>query len=221
MQCLNTNSRRLAIVAWLKDNAPEEFYKSLKVQKFLFFYESFSKIIDSEYSFEYLKGYKNGPVFSEVYGDYTYRNDELVSTIESMDGDSIISKINLDIAKKARFLVQILSEEELSELTHSYNVWSSKEEKINNGVKQVDLFEQDFDENDDFLTESLLTMYSEEFIDENTILNIENTKFVLSNQDYSVLTEIQKSILQNLADNENLENPVYVTIDEEGVLLID
>lgn len=213
---LNTSDRRLSITKWLKDNNPEVFYESLELQKYLFFYELFSKVEGKEYSLDYLRGYENGPVFGEVYGDYTYRKDELEPTLDKIETENV----NCTLAKKASFLVQILSKKELSEITHALNIWKAKENQITAGVKHVSLNEIDFDERDKNIIEDLKKLYSEEMIDSVNVIKIKDKSFLLDNSDLNHLTSQQKDVLEILAE-EDLDNPVYISIGEEGELLVD
>ncbi len=41
------------------------------IWKFLLFYEAFAKTFGEQPDFSHLRGYKKGPVFSNVWGDYT------------------------------------------------------------------------------------------------------------------------------------------------------
>lgn len=71
-----SNNRKQYLSGWLKNNYYSAYETPIKLQKFLFFYESFSKVRDQIVDFSYLKGYKKGPVFSQVWGDYTKERDE-------------------------------------------------------------------------------------------------------------------------------------------------
>ncbi|WP_041556195.1 hypothetical protein [Carnobacterium sp. 17-4] len=213
---LNTSKRRLSISKWLKDNNPSEFYEPLKLQKYLFFYELFSKVEGKSYSLDYLKGYENGPVFSEVYGDYTYRIDEFEPNVD-VNGNLEIEK---DIAQKASFLAQILTKKELSNLTHEMNIWKAKEKDIEKGIKNVPLDEEDFNDNDEYITKNLKDLYSNEFINSVNVINIADKSFVVSKEDFYKLNSIQKDTLE-LLSNEELDNPVYISIGDEGELLVD
>ena len=66
---LFSSDRKLSLSGWLQENNTLSYFSPLRLQKFLFFYEAFSKA-DGDYSdFSHLKGYKRGPVFSQVWGD--------------------------------------------------------------------------------------------------------------------------------------------------------
>ncbi|AEB29600.1 hypothetical protein CAR_c09070 [Carnobacterium sp. 17-4] len=188
----------------------------MKLQKYLFFYELFSKVEGKSYSLDYLKGYENGPVFSEVYGDYTYRIDEFEPNVD-VNGNLEIEK---DIAQKASFLAQILTKKELSNLTHEMNIWKAKEKDIEKGIKNVPLDEEDFNDNDEYITKNLKDLYSNEFINSVNVINIADKSFVVSKEDFYKLNSIQKDTLE-LLSNEELDNPVYISIGDEGELLVD
>lgn len=213
---INTSKRRLSIIHWLEKENPQEFNISLKLQKYLFFYEAFSKVLHKDGSFDRLKGYENGPVFSEVYGDYTYRKDEFINAVKESD----TKNVEIEIAKKAGFLVKIMVEEELSEITHNLSVWNDKCDQILSGQKQVQLSEDITNSDEEFLLE-LINIYDEEEIDNSEVLSVGNKNFVLSKKDFTTITDIHKETLEKLAQVDELVNPVFINIGEAGELLVD
>lgn len=68
---INSNPRKLRLSGWLKENGSSEYNSPLKLQKFLFFYEMFSKIEGDEADFSSLKGYKKD-LFSVMSGEITH-----------------------------------------------------------------------------------------------------------------------------------------------------
>jgi hypothetical protein len=217
---LISSKRKRAISGWLRKHYPQGFWSSLKLQKFLFFYEALSKIEGDTAEFRSLKGYVNGPVFGDVYGDYTYRMDEFLIDVETTYEENI-EIVNEDRAKFAAFLVKILNEDELSDLTHELNIWNTKKHIIENGGKHVPLLEEDLNQEDVNLLISLREMYPTEYIDSVEVIEVSGKSFVINKEDYSKLTEEQKSTFYLLASQDNLDNPVYVSLSEDGVLLID
>lgn len=186
----------------------------------MLFYEAFIKINEGTADFTHLKGYKRGPVFSNVWGDYTYERlafDDAVEKEYYSPREHIVEKY----AKKSHFLVSILSENELSALTHRLNLWKSKESKIMQGERQVELQESDFSDDDAKLIGLLDKMYPLSLIDNSHVIEIDNHYFIFSKQDASRLSEQHFDILSELSDSEPLANPVYVELDEEGRLIID
>lgn len=212
-----TNERRKELIAWLIKNGPKEYYSALKTQKFLFFFESFSKVNDQDYDFSKLKAYKNGPVFSEVYGDYKYNFEELTEESSKMS----TAKVDITTAKKAHFITQIMNNDELSILTHQFDMWKTHEKKIEEGVLHIEMLEKDFTYSDCELAKELFELYDISVVEGSEILVVGDKHFLLNKDDFSNLTEIQKSTLEMIALEENLTNPVYVEIGDEGDLIID
>lgn len=216
---INSDERKLELSGWLMENDPESYNDPLKLQKFLFLYESFSKAHGKPADFDYLRGYKNGPVFSTVYGDYTKERNEFdrQARVRYLATRSVD---NCD-AMRSDFVVRILSDDDLSDLTHQMNIWSAKEPWILAGHKQVSLEESDFNQADVSLMRLLETMYPDELIADSYVMRIRDNYFVLSKEDYKHLTDEHRQALSTIARREELHNPVYVEIDEEGSLLID
>lgn len=180
--------------------------------------KGFNNINNSEFS--YLKGYKNGPVFSNVYGDYTKERktfDKEVENVYVANRDMVDNEIE----NKAKFLVRVLTEKELSTLSHKMNIWNSKEKQISNGESQVILNESDLNENDFKIVEDIDKMFLIEFIQNHDIVSVGKNHFAFANNDISKITENQIDTLYELSTKEELENPVYVKINERGIMEID
>ena len=179
-----SNNRKLCLSGWLKHNNVKEYDTPLKLQKFLLLYEAFSKVAGEEVDFSHLKGYKKGPVFSHVWGDYT----------------------------KERIAFDHAAEE----------CYEYKKESIDElRARKCAFIENDFNEEDFKLMSLLDQMYPIEMIDKSCIITLDNHYFVFSMEDKQKLTEEHMDILSVLAENEQLYNPIYVEIDEEGRLIID
>jgi len=217
---VNSNERKLKLSSWLKSNQRSEFSSNLKLQKFLFFYEVFSKMDgENDYDFNYLRAYPNGPVFSNVYGDYNYQSMAFWDNLNRISSCTI-EDINETRAKLSGFLVRILNENELSELTHEFDAWKKHESAIQRGEKNITIIEEDFTDHDFHLLEMLRNMYPIEFIENTEVISILDKNFLLSKSDFTNLTEEQRTAFLTLAD-EDLHNPVYVDITEQGVMLVD
>lgn len=215
---LNSSKRKLELSKWLSNNQYREFSRHLKLQKFIFFYESFTKLESEIADFSYLRAYLNGPVYSDVYGDYNYRNDIFVSTLSSLSEQT---SINEKRAKLAGFIVKILNEEELSDLTHEFDAWKAKKGQMSQGHKNIPMSESDFSADDLELLRTLQEMYPLELINEVDVISIGSKNFLISKEDKARLTDEQENIFINLADNDDLHNPVFVSLSDDGVLLID
>lgn len=215
-----SNERKLCLSGWLKKHHEPEYNTPLKLQKFLLLYEAFSKVSGETPDFSHLRGYKKGPVFSNVWGDYTKERAEFnFSASQAYEKEE--NNINTVRAKKCAFVVCTMTEVELSELTHQMNLWKSKEKRIISGEYQVDLYESDFNSDDEKMIKLLDSMYSETIIDNSAIVNLDKNYFVFHKNEIPKLTEEHFDILLTLTEQDNLHNPVYVDIDEEGRLLID
>lgn len=215
-----SNERKLCLSGWLRKNSKVEYDTPLKLQKFLLLYEAFSKASGETPDFSHLRGYKRGPVFSNVWGDYTKEREAF-----NCAADESYASRHFDInevrARKCAFIVRILTENELSTLTHSMNLWKSKESRIMSGEYQVNLEEKDFNEQDKQIIRLLDQMYPIELIDDSEVIHIDNCSFVFKKNDIPRLTEEHFDILGALSENEQLTNPVYVEIEEGGRLVID
>jgi len=215
-----SNDRKLCLSGWLKKNSEISYNTPLKLQKFLLLYEAFAKTSGEKPDFSHLRGYKKGPVFSNVWGDYTKERAAFnKAAIEAYESKK--ASINTDRAKKCAFVVNTMTETELSDLTHKMNLWKSKEPRIMRGEYNVDLYEKDFNEEDEQMMRMLDEMYPVDMIDNSVIINLDRTYFVFSTKDSNRLTEEHFDVLMALAEQENLHNPVYVDIDSEGRLLVD
>lgn len=215
-----SSERKLCLSGWLKANNKAEYDTPLKLQKFLLFYEAFSKTAGEASEFDHLRGYKRGPVFSTVWGDYTKEKQMFENTADKtyeLMGDMI----NIARAKKSAFIVKTLTETELSELTHKMNIWKSKEDRIARGERQVALDEKDFNDSDAKIMKTLDAIYSDEMVENSKVMQLDKHYFVFRKNDITKLTEEHFDTLLTLTEKETLINPVYVEIDEEGRLVVD
>ena len=67
------------------------------------------------------------------------------------------------------------------------------------------------------------TMYTEEFINSVNVVKINNKRFLILKKDTERLPSdwIRTLALLTQKENDSLMNPVHVTIDEDGILLVD
>ena len=215
-----SNERKLTLSAWLRNNHRVEYEIPLKLQKFLFFYEVFSKVAGEKADFDHLRGYRNGPVFSNVWGDYT--KERYSFELRSQDCfENFSNIIDTDIAQQCSFIVATLSEYELSALTHKMNIWKCKEKFINLGYEQVSLCESDFNSADFQLIKILGSMYPLRMVNSSEIIRLGDFYFVISKKDFRNFTEQHIDTLSIIVQEEELHNPVFIEIDEKGRLIID
>ncbi len=215
-----SNRRKLCLSGWLKENDNASYETPLKLQKFLLFYEAFTKVSGEKPDFNHLKGYKRGPVFSNVWGDYTKERSSfnLAAQKAFMSNSEMI---DIKRAEKCAFMVSTMTEKELSDLTHQMNLWKCKEERIMQGEYQVDLSEEDFNSDDEKLIRILDAMYPSSMVENSKVVCLDRKCFVFTKVDAQRLTGEHFDILLTLAENEELHNPVFVDIDDEGRLIVD
>lgn len=215
-----SNSRKRCLSGWLRQNSRPEYDALPKLQNFLLLYECFSKVSGETPDFGHLKGCRAGPVFSQVWEDYTKEKASFDSAAAGSYRSNGIA-VNEGRAKKCSFVVKILSESELSELTHSMNLWKSREDRIMGGEYQVDLDEGDFNADDVKIITALDKMYPIELIENSSVIAIGNQSFVIHKNDVPRLTGQHFGTLSSVAEKGRVPNPAYVEIDGSGRLAID
>ncbi|EHO77615.1 hypothetical protein LDK09_09400 [Fusobacterium animalis] len=211
----NINDRKLALLKWL--NIKNSNYSNLQTQKFLFFYEMFQFINNKDYDITNLKAYKNGPVFSDVYGFQRYEKDFLESTVNANNDTSY--NVDKENVEKALFLTSTMTDTELSDLTHQLDMWKSKKKLIDDGKKQIPIELSDISSED---KEKLKKIYKTALLIDNfKIIKIANKIFLIKKEELNDLTDEHYEVLDLLSQENDLINPVYLSIDGEGVLLVD
>lgn len=219
---LYSKMNRLFQALWLFNKDKREFYHVLKLVKFVFFYEVFSKVKGIETASLDFKIYEQGPVDTRLRGDFEFRSQEFMDKINEIK-DSITG-VDTDIAKKAYWTVNTLNRREISDLTHQFDYWKKGVPK--NGVwanTNIDGNPSDFSESDEELARLLFDMADIDIIDNSSVIHFNGKHFVLSNSDFERLTEKQQKTLEELSEiNEDcLQNPVYVSLEEDGGIIID
>lgn len=212
---LNTSKSMLDKIAWLNKQEDITKFSKLQLQKFLFLYEMFQFVEKKDSDFTYLKAYKNGPVFSNFYGDITYREAEVQDYLKQKQCDFDIDESN---ARISQFIINTLTDSELSDLTHQFKMWSTHKEEIDAGKKQIPMSEKDITDDD---IEILDLLKSSEPDYDYEILRINQKNFVFSKEDFMNLNEEHLELLDSLSTNEELLNPVYVEVESSGRLVID
>lgn len=215
---INTSDSRIKKVAWLNNHQDISSYSKLQLQKFLFFYEMFQFAESKEYDFSSLKAYKNGPVFSNFYGDITYREDEVLDSIKRFSDELDCGDIDEENALTSKFLIETLTDSELSSLSHEFNFWNTHNKEISENIKHIDMKERDITQEDIDLVQ-LIKIPEPEY--NYKIIKIANKRFIVSEEDFSKLSENHLELLDILSVDDELLNPVYIKVDCEGRLLID
>ena len=98
---------------------------------------------------------------------------------------------------KCEFLVNTLSDQDLSELVQHMHTWNNK------------------------MIEALYSMYSIDFILNSNIVALGNYYFVIQQTESNRLTADHYHTLAVLANRADLRNPVFVSLDDKGQLIVD
>ena len=210
--------RQRALAGWLKKNDPVSFNNSVKVQKFLFFYDMASLNNGEEIDSSHLRGYVQGPVYSDVYGDYTHERAKFEKSCN--ENLNSYNEINEDRAIYVDFIVKTRTDKELSEMTHKLNLWNAKKDDIMKRKNQVDLDMNDYTKEDAAFIDRLMRLYNEEDI-QKTVISMNERYFLFSNEDARNLTTEQSDVLWIISSDMETPNPIYAEIAENGALIID
>ncbi len=211
-----SSERKQALVGWFVNNTG--FVTNVQLQKFLFFYELFSKIDGDSYELVGLKGYKNGPVFSTVFSDIKYGENFKDNCGKQFQSRSYL--VNESRAKLADFLVKCLGNK-LSEFTHQMNIWAVKRTNIESGEYQVPLSEDDFTENDADTLRTIEKAYPESYIDAVETYSTNGKTFIYFKADKSRLSDKVYDVLNEVSLDPDFDSPVYISFSETGELLLD
>jgi hypothetical protein len=217
---LNSNLRKLALSGWLRQHGQAEYGSALRLQKFLFFYEAMAKVDGVTADFYGLKGYQRGPVFSQVWGDRQHENS-LFSESASEAYRKNPSLVNDERASICHFIVSVFSEEELSDITHSMNIWSCKRDDIMSGAYNVELDERDFNENDVSITQQLKDAFPLSMVENSIVVALGRNSFIIPKEDEAKISEQHYDALFAISQSGQVENPVYASIDENGAIVVD
>lgn len=217
---ISSNERKLCLCGWLQENDSAAYSNPLRLQKFLFVYEAMCKATEEEYDFEGLRGYQQGPIFSSVWEDSIRRRDEFrAKATETFHASE--ETVNADLAQQAAFVVASMSDAELTEMSHTFHIWSAKKDKIRAGEFPVDLEDADFNDTDREIIVALQELYPLTLVSSSVIFPLDDLRFVFTKADFEKLTEEHIDALAKAARNPDLTNPIYVYYKENGKLLLD
>lgn len=131
-------------------------------------------------------------------------------------------KLRNQLYRKALFLSQILSTQDVLILLHSYTFTSQSTVSLDSAVQYVQSDDATLSKEDIALTLDICNIYPPNVINESTIIPMGDLRFLLTNEDADKLTDSQKETLLKIAKSNKvhkLDSPVYVSI-EDGVLII-
>lgn len=207
-----TSTKKLHDLKWIDNEIGLNALTPLQIQKFLFFNEMFSKNKGLEYDLDRLKAYERGPVFSATYGDLLYDKRDIIKKISTLELE--FNAVQIKTMLESLFLVTTHTDEELSNLTHEFDLWKNKFRK---GENNIDICESDITEED---TKKLQMINSLLDYEEKEIIPMGDKRFVFNKGEVDNLNEELIQTLEELSEIDELVNPVYITL-EDGELLVD
>ena len=195
-------SSYLLPLLWLKKEADKEEMSATQCQIFFFYYQLFELLFARESDLRDLCLGRQGFYFSQLEKD-------LLSGVSHLEGKGTL-KTNQEVsARKALFLALTTSQSDWQELAPVFDFYQT----VGRLETPSLLSSQD--------RQHLMWIYQSALEKDYSVKVIGDKHFVLKRQDATKLTGRQTQTLEILSQSEDLVNPVYVTLGEKGVLLLD
>lgn len=203
-----------------KKDGFDNYLSGIKKQKFLFFYNLFAYLSGVHFTFDTLKAYANGPVYYDIYSYSLSDNHkfygEYVSTITKYQKFSDL--IDFNIAKISFYLVNSMTNDQVSDLTHHFDFWKNSRNTITTNINLGEMSQKDYD-----FASWLLEFWTSMVEDHQFIKGVFNT-FYLSKSVYTKIKasnpEFREKILSTIKNKFDY-NPVVISLDDKEELLID
>ncbi|WP_263836011.1 hypothetical protein [Ureaplasma sp. ES3154-GEN] len=205
----------MQVLKWLWTHEKVISCDHLQIHKFLFFYSVFIHLKNEDADWKYLSAYQHGPVFSNLYGDYLYRNQLLREMVEKES----IDNLNIKIANKVLFLILTHTNQELSMLTHHLDLWRKYEYLLSINKKHIRIKIDDLSNNDQLFLDQIYNSCKD--IDDYLVLKIQNKRFVIRQEDISRVDSTVYQTLTDINNKEDLMNPVYIQWNKNGEMIVD
>lgn len=184
------------IAQWFSKQTVTVPITQIQLHSFVFFYESFEMLEGRPSNFSHLEKSIQGIRFTDI--------SQLNQSNKTND------MISISNARKALFLVQTMTDTEITELLGVFEALQS--------IKLIDNQQLLWTKKDRYY----LTVIKETLLEDNYyIYPLRQKRFVLSANDFKKLTQAHKQSLEQLSLERTLVNPVFVTINSEGGLAID
>ena len=215
---INSDIRKFALCGWLKTNNKSVYNNPKKLHIFLFLYECFSKVENDNPDFNSLEWNINGPVFSNVWIDYTKNRNEFdEKSVRAYEEHS--ESICSDRVETSNFIVSILTENELLALIQAMNIWSCKNNEISSDTQQTMLYEKDFNDTDFHIISTLKSMYPVEMIRNTKIVELNGYYFIMTKSDFAKLNSELMDELSTVSHNPNMHNPIYIELFKDKLVI--
>ncbi len=191
---------------WLEDNKnySEEKISGIKQQKFLLFYNLFLNTLEEKGNFEGLCAWKNGPVYTQVHAavKHHYTIGEIIKSIQS---PIIIDEV---LAKISKFIVEVLSDEEVSDITHEFDFWKTIINEENSEITKEDITLEDKEK-----IKRIMNSYDLNFILKHKVYRGQNCVFFIENEKYEYVIKNLGDKLNEISNNK----PIKIIIEDEAI----
>ena len=191
---------------WLKKEADKEKMSAVQCQIFFFYYQMFEFLFTRESDLKDLCLGREGFYFSRLEKDLLPGVSQFLKNLE---GKGTL-KANQEVsARKALFLALTTSQSDWLELAPVFDFYQT--------IRRLEI--PSFLSSQD--RQYLMWIYQSALEKDYIVKVIGDKHFVLKAQEATKLTGRQTQTLEMLSQSEDLVNPVYVTLGEKGVLLLD
>ncbi len=191
---------------WLeeKKNIKDEKISGIKQQKFLLFYNLFLETKEEKGNFEGLCAWKNGPVYTQVHAavKHHYTIGEIIKSIKK---PIVIDEVLANISK---FIVELLSDEEVSEITHKFDFWKTV---VNNDTTNISI--NDISKEDINKIKKIMNTYDVEFILSHKIYKAKNCVFFIENDKYDFVVNNMINQLDEISN----PKPIKLIINNDMI----
>ncbi len=193
---------------WLEENKnPSDNISGIKQQKFLLFYNLFLKVNKKGGNFNGLCAWKGGPVYTQVHAavKHHYTIKEIISSIKTQ------TNIDTTLAIIAKFIVEILSDEEVSEITHEFDFWKT----VPNNYQNNEIKEEYISLEDEVRIKKILNTYDIDFIINHRVYKTKNATFLIHKNDYELVTTNFKKKLEKIRN----DKPIKIDLENKDQII--
>jgi hypothetical protein len=211
-----------ALLNWATNHTKEikssNYLASVRAQKFLFFYNLFAHVNEKPHTFVKLKAFINGPVYYDIYAYCKTRIPGISLYVDHITHHGDFSTIiDNNIAIISYNLVNSMTVDQLSSLTHTFEFW-----KNSHSVSGQDITIDNLSSNDEKFAKWLYQFWNN-LIENYFCFKSNSNYFYINNADFdSIQVDSDKATeLQSILSEKLDYNPVVLKLDEEGDFIID
>ncbi len=195
---------------WLEEhkNIKDEKISGIKQQKFLLFYNLFLETSEGKGNFEGLCAWQNGPVYTQVHAavKHHYTIGEIIKSIKK---PVVIDEVLANISK---FIVELLSDEEVSEVTHKFDFWKKVVNEDATNISINDITKEDINK-----IKKIMNTYDLEFILNHKIYKAKKCVFFIESDKYDFVVENMAKQLDEISNPKPIKLIINNNVIEETI----